>query len=226
GKILYMGCVDPHLIYGCEVTLNTSSQLFDLLFDVQKAFFRRLLGLSKTSIKAAIFSETGIMPLQFRWLILALRSLSYFLKRPADTYVRAALNESISLHTQGKSSWFGPDSDVLGDFTKTITNEALRWVESELERVDKRSYLLQLRQEPHENGGSKYRTMWLRQYLKDIQNAQHRKALTRLLSGDHPLAVVRLTWTDNHRIQVPHDERVCRFCKQAVETPEHALLEC
>ncbi|KAE9382713.1 hypothetical protein BT96DRAFT_845154, partial [Gymnopus androsaceus JB14] len=107
GKILYMGCVDPHLIYGCEVTLNTSSQLFDLLFDVQKAFFRRLLGLSKTSIKAAIFSETGIMPLQFRWLILALRSLSYFLKRPADTYVRAALNESISLHTQGKSSWFG-----------------------------------------------------------------------------------------------------------------------
>ena len=66
----------------------------------------------------------------------------------------------------------------------------------------------------------------LRQYLKDIQNAQHCKALTRLLSGDHPLAVVHLTWTDNHRIQVPHDERVCRFCKQAVETPEHALLEC
>ncbi|KAE9392850.1 hypothetical protein BT96DRAFT_751641, partial [Gymnopus androsaceus JB14] len=244
GKILYMGCVDPHLIYGCRVTLKTSSQLFDLLFDVQKAFFRHLLGLSKTSIKAAIFLETGIMPLQFCWLILALCSLSYFLKRPADTYVRAVLNESISLHTQGKCSWFGdlkinitrvyadillsagPDSDMLGDFTKIITNEALRWVESELERVDKRSYLLKLHQEPHENGGSKYCTMWLRQYLKDIQNAQHRKALTHLLSGDHPLAVVHLTWTDNHRIQVPHDERVCQFCKRAVETPEHALLEC
>ena len=72
GKILYMGCVDPHLIYGCEVALNSNCQSFNLLYDVQKAFFRRLLGLSKTSIIAAIFSESGIMPLRLHWLLLAL----------------------------------------------------------------------------------------------------------------------------------------------------------
>ena len=66
----------------------------------------------------------------------------------------------------------------------------------------------------------------LRKYLDVIQNSQHRKAVTRMLTGDHSLAVVRLSWTDNHRTQVPHDEQLCRFCKLDIETPEHALLVC
>ena len=169
GKILYMGCVDPHLIYGCEVALNSKGQSFNLLFDVQKVFFRHLLGLSKTSIVATAFSETGTMPLQFCWLILALRSLHYFLSRPPDTYVRAALNESITMHTQGKRSWFGdlksiithlcpayflPETqalinatanvDILGDFTKEVIKAAVQWVESEMQRVEKHSYLLKM----------------------------------------------------------------------------------
>ena len=61
GKTLYMGCVDPHLIYGYEVAIDTSKTLLQLLVGVQTAFFRRLLGLSKTSIVVAIYTETGII---------------------------------------------------------------------------------------------------------------------------------------------------------------------
>ncbi|KAE9399894.1 hypothetical protein BT96DRAFT_772923, partial [Gymnopus androsaceus JB14] len=68
GKILYTGCVDPHLIYGSEVGIDASKALIDQVINVQLAFFRRLLGLSKTSIRVAIYTETGIIPLQFRWL--------------------------------------------------------------------------------------------------------------------------------------------------------------
>ncbi|KAE9397578.1 hypothetical protein BT96DRAFT_1035341, partial [Gymnopus androsaceus JB14] len=225
GKILYMGCVDPHLIYGSEVAIDASKALMDQVVNVQLAFFRRLLGLSKTSIRVAIYTETGIIPLQFRWLNLALRALAYFLSRPTNTFVRAALNESIDLDSAGKKSC-ASDSTVLGDFNKAIQTAVTTWISDELNRVSKRSYLLQIRQEPQENGRLKYHISCLRHYLSEIQNPRHHKALTRLITGDHSLAVVRLTWSDNHRLQVPHEQRLCRFCTQEVETPEHALLQC
>ncbi|KAE9407514.1 hypothetical protein BT96DRAFT_809289, partial [Gymnopus androsaceus JB14] len=267
GKILYMGCIDPHLIYGSEVAIDASKALMDQFVNVQLAFFRRLLGLSKTSIRVAIYTETGIIPLQFRWLNLPLRALAYFLSRPTNTFVRAALNESIDLDSAGKKSWFkglkdvintlcphyelpdnttlcsASDSTVLGDFNKAIQTAVTTWISDELNRVSKRSYLLQIRQEPQENGRLKYHIscssakpvscqssqsiqLMLWSALDEIQNPRHRKALTRLITGDHSLAVVRLTWSDNHRLQVPHEQRLCRFCTQEVEAPEHALLQC
>ncbi|KAF5387244.1 hypothetical protein D9757_006858 [Collybiopsis confluens] len=250
GKTLYMGCIDPHLIYGCEIAIDTSTNTARPIYDIQLSFFRRLLGLSKTSITAAVFSETGIMPLSFRRLILAMRFLAYCLSRPSDSYVRSALNDSINLHVTGFKSWFGDlittikclcpsyslphhsillaarDATSLGDFSKEITTTSISWIESELERVVKRSYILRLRKEPLQNGSLKYYTSRLRAYLGEIHNSFHRKTMTRVLSGDHPLAVVRLTWTDNHRSLVPHDQRLCRLCKFNIETPEHVLLEC
>ncbi|KAF9068166.1 hypothetical protein BDP27DRAFT_1530114, partial [Rhodocollybia butyracea] len=247
---LYMGCVDPHLTYGCEVTIDTCNSSSDVIYDVQKSFYRRLLGLSKTSIIAAIFAETGIMPLKHRRFLLQVRFLDYLLTRPLDCLARTALNDSINLHLCNKPSWFSDlievksnlcphltfpnanhlltatSAESLGDYSKSIFSAASQWVQNELFRVEKRSYLLCLRKEPQENGLVKYHTMCRRQYLADVYNAQHRKALTRILAGDHSLAVVRLTWADNHHVPVPHNERLCRFCKCKVETPEHAMLEC
>ncbi|KAE9383025.1 hypothetical protein BT96DRAFT_773835, partial [Gymnopus androsaceus JB14] len=102
-----MGCIDPQLIYGCEVAVDTSEALLGNMLAVQKSFFRRLLGLSKTAIIVATYTETGIIPLQFRGLELALRFLLYLLGRPANTYARAALNESLALDSQDKKSWIG-----------------------------------------------------------------------------------------------------------------------
>ncbi|KAE9403744.1 hypothetical protein BT96DRAFT_1078628 [Gymnopus androsaceus JB14] len=220
GKILYMGCVDPHLIYGCEVAIDASKAHMDQVIGVQLAFFRRLLGLSKTSIRVAIYTETGIIPVQFRWLNLALRALAYFLSQPADTFIRAALNESIALESAGKRSWFRGLKTVINSLCPDYK------LPNELIRVSRSSYLLQLRKEPQENGNLKYHISCMRHYLSEIQNPRHRKALTRLITGDHSLAVVRLTWTDNHRLQVPYEHRLCRFCTKEVETPEHALLQC
>ncbi|KAE9384037.1 hypothetical protein BT96DRAFT_754150, partial [Gymnopus androsaceus JB14] len=51
------------------------------------------------------YMETGIIPLRFCRLELALCFLSYLLACPANTYVREALNESLALDSQGKKSW-------------------------------------------------------------------------------------------------------------------------
>ncbi|KAJ7044422.1 hypothetical protein C8F04DRAFT_942285, partial [Mycena alexandri] len=42
----------------------------------------------------------------------------------------------------------------------------------------------------------------------------------------HSLALEQLRYTDHAYQPVPTHERLCRFCIAAVESPEHALLEC
>ncbi|KAE9383613.1 hypothetical protein BT96DRAFT_968600 [Gymnopus androsaceus JB14] len=251
GTILYMGCIDPQLIYGCEVALDTSEALLANLIAVQKSFFRRLLGLSKTAIVVATYTETGIIPLQFRRLELALRFLSYLLGHPASTYVRAALEESLILDSQGKKPWIGDlknviakwcpdfslpltdallnatDSTIMGNFKECCEKAMHAWIDSELTRVVSRTYILKLRKEPSTNGTCmSYKDMCAWSYISDIANVKHQKAFTKLITGDHPLAVVRLTWPDNHQTKIPHHDRLCCFCKTAVETPEHAMLQC
>ncbi|KAF9061848.1 hypothetical protein BDP27DRAFT_1234514, partial [Rhodocollybia butyracea] len=231
---LYMGCVDPHLTYGCEVTIDTCNSSSDVINDVRKSFYRQLLGLSKTI--RAIFSETGIMRLKHCRFLLQVCFLDYLLTRPLDCLARTALNDSINLHLCNKPSWFSDLIEVKSNLCPHLTfpnanhlltaTSAESLVQNELFRVEKCSYLLCLHKEPQENGLVKYHTMCRRQYLANVYNAQHRKALTRILAGDHSLAVVRLTWADNHHVPVPHNERLCRFCKCKVETPEHAMLKC
>lgn len=42
----------------------------------------------------------------------------------------------------------------------------------------------------------------------------------------HLFAVERLRCMDHAHQPVPREARICRFCAQYIETPEHALLEC
>ncbi len=48
-----------------------------------------------------------------------------------------------------------------------------------------------------------------------------------LLLGQHSFAVERLRYTNaTHKLVVPVHLRICRHCRIAIETPEHALLQC
>ncbi|KAL0562686.1 hypothetical protein V5O48_019396, partial [Marasmius crinis-equi] len=119
------------------------------------------------------------------------------------------------------------DRDLRLEFKDRVGKGRIEWVENELGEKFRKVYLLRERKEPNQEGsGYRYKTMCMRQYLRDIENSQHRKVFTKILAGDHPLAVERLRWVDNHRVQVPYEERMCRFCREKVETPEHALLQC
>ncbi|KAJ7488626.1 hypothetical protein B0H11DRAFT_1696547, partial [Mycena galericulata] len=56
---------------------------------------------------------------------------------------------------------------------------------------------------------------------------KHRKALTRLLVSQHPLAVERMRYKQRgHRTNVQRDDRRCRFGCNCVETAEHAMFFC
>ncbi|KAJ3934845.1 MAG: hypothetical protein NXY57DRAFT_611619 [Lentinula lateritia] len=65
-----------------------------MLEQAQPLFPRRTLGLSRRSMVAPLFTETGIMPIRTRRVILALRCLIYLLKLLPDHYAYLALQEN------------------------------------------------------------------------------------------------------------------------------------
>ncbi len=60
-----------------------------------------------------------------------------------------------------------------------------------------------------------------------MMSAKHRVALTRLILSDHCLAVEQLRRHEKYFLPcIPREDRLCRFCLEGIETPEHALLLC
>jgi hypothetical protein len=109
---------------------------------------------------------------------------------------------------------------------KAVYTSAMKFLDSKVES-SARLYLLHDRREPLEDEAPRKITVVLRHYLDLVVNAKHRKALTRLLVSQHPLAVERMRYKQRyHRENVPRHCRLCRFGCGVVETVEHALFFC
>ncbi|KAJ7156263.1 hypothetical protein C8R46DRAFT_910115, partial [Mycena filopes] len=70
---LYMARIDPYLTAGCDVCLDVDTKGLKMLEKVQLMFLRRMLGLGSRSMRAVLFSETGIWPIKYRRIYLALK---------------------------------------------------------------------------------------------------------------------------------------------------------
>ncbi|KAK1223603.1 hypothetical protein PQX77_013532 [Marasmius sp. AFHP31] len=110
---LYTALVDRHLIFGSEVIVDVGTKGPNELDVVQKNFLRRMLGLSKKSTLAGLYTETALLPLQFRRIILTLGYLAYLLKRVRDegdeglepSYTSLALRASSRLREADSLCW-------------------------------------------------------------------------------------------------------------------------
>jgi hypothetical protein len=244
---LYMALVDPHLTHGCEVSLDVDPDLLKPLEDVQNDFLRRILGVNKRSMTAPLYTETGLVPLRFRRVTLALTHLRYLTTlKNTDRYVKVAGEDSVQLSDEGKASWAMDLRYVIHNLPFNVVLPALstitpQMVEAVIKSVDAglrsylqwsiddpnapKLYLLRGRLEPDKDSASIQKILCFRHYL-NVVNPQHRKALTRLLLSSHCLALERLRWVEHRRPRIDRNLRVCRFCKVKIESPEHALLEC
>ncbi|CAK5263408.1 unnamed protein product [Mycena citricolor] len=244
---LYMALIDPHLTHGCEISLDTDLNLLKELEDIQHEFLRRVLGLGKCSMLTPLFTETGIMPIRYRRLILALSYLKYLVGIDDDTrLVTAARRDSIALDAAGADSWMRDLKAVfqslpfecplppppslttaaIDDLIKKLKVAVGEYLQLDIDRWDNpKLYLLRGRLEPDTRGRLVQKSIHLRHYLS-VTNPDHRKTLTRLLLSSHSLAIERLRWTDARRPRIDPSERKCRLCRNAPETPEHVLLIC
>ncbi|VDB85252.1 unnamed protein product [Peniophora sp. CBMAI 1063] len=249
-KTLYDARVDCYQILAADVVPDIGSKI-DALEKIQQAFARRVLGLRKRSLIIPLYTELGMVPIRYRRLKLALRFLRYVVTQPAGRYVRLAMQEAIQMFDAGIPGWLGdlrhallrlPHPVELPKNTRTLWNPAtaddlIRSVDASLhaELQDAimtypRLYLLRDRTEPQKRGRPTKPVLQLRHYLISITDDDERIALTKLLVSDHPFALEQFRWSSTRngieRLKVAREDRLCRLCGLAVESPEHALLVC
>ncbi|KZV88109.1 hypothetical protein EXIGLDRAFT_839455 [Exidia glandulosa HHB12029] len=239
-RTLYRAVIDPHLTHGCDVSPDATLSSVASLETAQNTYLRKLLRVGKRASTVALFSETGIVPIRYRRADLLLRFLGYLLQCPENMYVSSALRDSVNLARQGKTSWFLDaqkalrllhkpvhldfieDSGEIDTLRSAVADSARAFVEDKL-RGSTKLVLLQHRprETAHDRGSwGEAPPLSFRAYLR-LPIPTHRVALTRLLLSDHALAVERLRWEN-----IPHNQRLCRFCEDGVEDEVHALLLC
>lgn len=248
GKRLYNARVDPHLTAGCEVALDVDMALLKPLQKVQHTYMQRLIGLNPRAMRAFCFSETGVLPLAYRRIILAVRYLKYVLARPPHHLVACALRECELLYLAGAPSWLGDlavvinriptywtrplwsplglDVEAAALLIEDITMAAKLHVQDAIDDSSK-GLLLHGRLHTDENGDTVTEPIAFRLYLS-VTDPRHRKALASLLLADSLLAEAQLRLADPRarRKKIPRDWRLCRFCMTDVEDPLHALFSC
>ncbi|KAJ7051588.1 hypothetical protein C8F01DRAFT_1339221 [Mycena amicta] len=249
---MYMARVDPYLIAGCEIFPDVDAKSLRRLQKVENMYLRRILGLGSRSLTVVLFSETGIWPIQYRRVFLALKYLRYLLSLHATDQNPArpawhALHESIELAGRRKTSWIlhlrkalsrltphvefsiaeiMTRPEMVEDTMKNVEHSLHSWITTKISESSRVSELLASRVEyDSETGKLIKRPLFFRHYLR-VAAPNHRIALTRFVLSSHPLAVERRRWKERRRPEVPREWRLCRFCKVEVEDPAHAMFLC
>ncbi|KAJ7168251.1 hypothetical protein C8R43DRAFT_983704, partial [Mycena crocata] len=211
----------------------------------QKRFLRRLLGLNPRSMRAILFTETGLLPIRFRRAVIMLHSAMSWAQLGDDHYARAAYTESLRLSSLGFVSWASDVRSVLAslpipvpcptsslesvetltDLVSAVESSCDNMLRGDLDRAA-RTYLLRKRLETDDSGNTQTVIRRFRHYLR-LVSVPHRKAFTRFLLSDHTLAVEALRHPDRYRkYNIPRAWRLCRFCYMDVEDEAHAALVC
>lgn len=243
-RTLYSARVDPYIINGFDVLIDVRESDVKPLQDVQHAFLRRVMGVNELSMIAPLFTELAILPVKYRRLALTLRFLDYLLSSKSR-YARLALEVSIDLSKRGFASWAGDLTHALASLEapvriqsldrlsplvmksllKSLNYSARAHLQSKIDASD-RLYLLHGHLEPSRYSPPKYQALAVRHYITEVQNQKHRVSMCRLLLNDHKLALELLRRASRAVPAIPRALRLCRFCKDKVESPEHAILEC
>ncbi|THU92051.1 hypothetical protein K435DRAFT_570090, partial [Dendrothele bispora CBS 962.96] len=83
------------------------------LSKVQRRFFRRLLCVSSHSIKAPLYTELGLLPIQYRRIVPSLRYLAYLIACPQHSLAHHTLNANLMLIHRRKLCWLQDPCLVL-----------------------------------------------------------------------------------------------------------------
>lgn len=213
----------------------------------QRAFIRARLALPKSSLVAPLFTETGVWPLAYRRLNLAVRYFSFLLTLPASRLAYIALQDSFLLHTACLPSWYGDlliVADSLSPEISPLLHAKLPIERHVIQSTISTAMTSALTASVRESGKLELlRALFFRDsrgnllpprealapalqpYMTVVQD-DPRNAIIRLLFCSHHLAKETLRRRNRRRPRIPLQLRLCRFCALEVEDEAHALLHC
>ncbi|PBK64068.1 hypothetical protein ARMSODRAFT_962559 [Armillaria solidipes] len=245
GIAIYMATVDLHPMSACDISIDIDATLLTQLERIQKLFIRRLLGVANRSPVALLFSETGMWPVKYRRIILALRYWQYALSS----------RRSLFVHRYGRVSHPRPCQEIILDLrprpcpaspaSLRINGLSRQWLPSDIDNLitaveqsglvdidsfiaaSSKALLLRYRSLHRTDPSSARETpvVSFHSYL-NVPIPAHRKALVRLLTSSHTLAVEVLRRAERRHPPVPRSQHLCRFCLSEVEDETHALWYC
>ncbi|KAJ7150526.1 hypothetical protein C8R43DRAFT_887388 [Mycena crocata] len=205
-----------------------------------------MLGVGSRSLRAVLFSETGIWPIKYRRVYLALKNLCYLLELNHDRPAWNGLQESLNLARSSQISWIndlrivlsrlyipveldisaGIDVETVESVMKAVIKSMEAWIDDEIESSSRvRDLLVGRTERDKDTKRLVKKSLYFRHYLA-IPQPEHRKALTQMILSSHSLAVERRRWTERRKKIVPRQWRLCRFCYVYVEDPAHAMFAC
>ncbi|KAF6742830.1 hypothetical protein DFP72DRAFT_859846 [Ephemerocybe angulata] len=191
-----------YVIY--HVDAQPGSSMACVMHHVTRLLLRRFLGLHARSSVSVLSSETGIIPLRYRRVFIALAFLLYLLRLPEHHYAKLAFRDSVDLLASGKSGWLSDllhslqslphpvhvphplniNEDVVLGIRERVQSSMVSFITEDIHRISS-LYLLKDRLEPNERRGSPPTVVPIkfRHYLSMVSYRKHRVALTKILTG-------------------------------------------
>lgn len=104
--LLYQTCVEPHLTFCSEVTLDCHKSSIKSMIQLEHDFLRTCYAMHIRSVKEFMMTDMAILPIPEKLLLLTVKYHNYCLNNPSYL-ANAALLDSIQLANTARHSWYG-----------------------------------------------------------------------------------------------------------------------
>ena len=226
---IFNSMVRPITLYGaevwgaylcCENFEKTLAKLEKLSIEnVYIGYAKYILGVHKNTTNAAIRGELGIYPVGFE----AIRSSINYNERLTHLPSQSLLAEISNNNILQKTPWYIA-------LNKFITSLGHHKASDSKTIISTCKDLFREKWKEQINSGGKLRTyahfkniFQYENYLNDVHNVSHRRALTKLRTSSHGLHIETGRYT---RPKVAPENRICLLCNASVENEAHFILHC
>ena len=231
--------IRPCLDYGCEIWGMSKGNKIEKLETIQLKYIKSMLGVRKQTTTAAVYADTGRVPLKVQWEIQALRYWERVINLQESHILNKCYLKLSALETTGQVNWCRNIKCLLTSlgmryaqlWNMQATCEDPKAINAVTEIINCR-YRDQVMNEVFSAGeGKKLRTykkfkseFRLEHYLFCIPNQNHRIALSRYRLSSHNLGIE----TGRHcRPPKPACDRICLHCSSgAIDDEIHLLTDC
>ena len=236
---LFDSQIRPSMDYGCEIWGTNNTKGMRDMEPIHLKFLKAMLGVRKQTTSAAVYADTGRVPLRIHWEVQTLKYWERILDLPDTHILHKCYLQLLSLDNSGQVNWYSNVKNLLCSISERYqrswdtqdTSSDSKAIASS-SRILHQLYIDNLMSDIQTSGeGKKLRTyklfkteFHLEHYLLDVTNPFHRVALAQYRLSSHNLGIE----TGRHtKPPKPQEQRLCLYCRNgSVDDEIHFLTEC